>query len=124
MILKPGDQVLCRVKDNVIVSSYSKFDCQSNFEVVAEDEFGWYLYVPPYIHIKYSFKVDSYNYQSLKIDKKFIGENVVKINEIHVESVIRQLVGEVCSKCKEFVRQAEKSGEFFTCWSCRQNPYR
>jgi hypothetical protein len=116
----------CKVKASTIVNPYSSYDEIVTFEIVASDTHGYYLYVPHYYFLKETKKADAFQCRSLGIDKKFIDENVVYIQEKMIAYVHAKQEGVYCKICEEFCRYAEsnqKDGTFI-CFSCRQNPYR
>lgn len=125
--LKPGDRVDCRVKASTIVSPYKNYDEIKTFEIVAKDDHGYYLYVPHYYSLKNTIAADQYRCKKLGIDKKFLNENVVYIQENMICHVQSKLDGLSCSVCREFFPYAEanqEDDETLICFSCRQNPYR
>jgi hypothetical protein len=124
--LKPGDRVDCRVKASTIVSPYKSYDEVKTFEIVAKDDRGYYLYVPHYYVLKGTVVADQYRCKNLGIDKKFLNENIVHIQENMIANVQSKLDGLVCVVCKEFFPYAEpnRGDGTLICYSCRQNPYR
>lgn len=123
--LKPGDRIDCRVKSAAIVSPYHEYDEVMTFEIVASDNYGYYLYVPHYIYIKGCNKADKMQCRHLSIDKKFLDENIVYINATSIARVVYVMDGMSCRHCKEFYPMAEANQEDGTllCYSCRQDPY-
>jgi translation elongation factor P/translation initiation factor 5A len=115
--LKPGDRVDCRVKASTIVSPYRSYDEIKTFEIVAIDDHYYYL--------KDTKVADQYRIKKLGIDKKFLDENIVHIQENMIANVQTTLDGMACKVCKEFYPYAEGNQEDGTliCYSCRQNPY-
>lgn len=124
--LKPGDRVACRIKEAKIVSPYKDHDEIKTFEIVADDKYGYYLYVPPYLHLKGTVKADKWQCQQLGIDKKFLGVDILYIQGDLVAKVVSILDGMCCSNCGEFFAMASPNQEDGTliCYSCRFNPYR
>lgn len=124
--LKPGDRVDCRVKASTIVSPYRSYDEIKTFEVVAIDSHGIWLYIPHYYVLKGTKVADQWTVKNLCIDKRFMGENIIQIQEGMVANVQARLDGIACKICKEFFPYAEGNQEDGTliCYSCRQNPYR
>lgn len=124
--LKPGDRVDCRVKASTIVSPYKSYDEVKTFEIVAKDDRGYYLYVPHYYYLKGTVVADRYRCKNLGIDKKFLNENIVHIQENMIANVQAKLDGLACIVCKEFYPYAEpnRGDGTLICFSCRQNPYR
>lgn len=124
--LKPGDRVDCRVKASTIVSPYRSYDEIKTFEIVAVDGPGYYLYVPHYYLLKGTVVADKYKCKNLNIDKKFLDENIIFIQESMIVNVQSRLDGLSCVLCKEFYPYAEpnRGDGTLICYSCRQNPYR
>jgi hypothetical protein len=123
---KPGDRVDCRVKSATIVSPYKNYDEVKTFEIVAKDDHGYYLYVPHYYPLRGTVVADQYRCKNLGIDKRFLNENIIHIQENMIAHVQSKLDGLVCVGCKEFYPYAaanRKDGTLI-CFSCRQNPYR
>jgi hypothetical protein len=123
--LKPGDRIDCRVKSATIVSPYNSYDEIKTFEIIATDDNGYYLYVPHYYYLKGTGIADSYRCKTLKIDSKFLNENMVYIKENLVAAVQTKLDGMFCKICKEFYPYSEpnqRDGSLI-CFSCRGNPY-
>ena len=123
--LKPGDTISCRVKSALIVSPYRSYDEIKTFTIIASDDHGYYLYVPHYYCLKGCVVADQYRCKKLGIDKKYIGEDIIHIQENMIASVDRKQDGIVCKICREFFPYAAANQEDGTliCFSCRQNPY-
>lgn len=124
--LKPGDRIDCRVKSATIVSPYSSYDEVKTFEIVAKDDGGYYLYVPHYYHLKSTVVADEWRCKNLRIDKKFLGENIIHITDGLIYSVQERLDGLCCKVCREFYQFSEpnQSDGSLICYQCRANPYR
>ncbi len=124
--LKPGDRVDCRVKASTIVSPYKSYDEVKTFEIVAVDDHGCYLYIPHYYPLKGTKIADKHQCKNLKIDKRFLGENIIYIQGNMIAHIHDKLDGMSCAICKEFYRysQANQPDGTLICFSCRQNPYR
>ena|SRR5271157_146437 len=124
--LKVGDTISCRVKSALIVSPYRAYDEIKSFVIVATDEHGYYLFVPHYLLLKNSFVVDKYKIKNLNIDKKYLDENAVYIQENLVASVQARNDGLACKICREFFPYsvANQDDGTLICYACRQNPYR
>ncbi len=122
--LKPGDRVDCRVKEASIVSPYRDYDEIITFEVVAIDKYGYYLFVPAYRSIKGSVVADRYRCKALNIDKRFLDENIVYIQESQIYKISAVLDGARCVKCLEFFPMASPNQGDGTliCWNCRNYP--
>ena len=123
--LKPGDRVNCRVKEGMIVGAYKEYDEIKTFEIVAVGDYGYYLFVPQYYTIKNTIPIDKHRIKRMSIDDRFLGEDMIHVNDNMVCQVIQQLDGMSCAICKEFFPMAEANQEDGTmiCWACRQNPY-
>jgi hypothetical protein len=124
--LKPGDRVDCRIREATIVSPYKDFDEIRTFEIVADDKYGYYLYVPLYIYLKGTVKADKHQCNRLEIDRKFLDADIVYIQENMICRVASILDGMNCSSCREFFAMAGPNQEDGTliCYACRFNPYR
>jgi hypothetical protein len=119
--LKPGDKITCRVKDSLIVSGYAEFDEERTFEIIAADEYGYFVYVPEYVYIKNVTRITQYNIKALDINKKFIECFCIYVHESSISKVHSILDGMTCCKCNEFYNQAEANQEdgSMICWNCR-----
>lgn len=124
--LKPGDRVDCRIKSNIIVGPYKKYDEVRTFEIVSCDSSGYYLYVPVYIILMDSIKADSYLCRTLNINLKFVDEQIVLIAESKICNIHAVLDGMTCVRCKEFYNMAQANQEdgSMICWQCRNYRYR
>lgn len=124
--LSPGDKVDVRIKSSLIISPYMDYDEIKTFEIIAKDKYGYYVYVPPYIYLKDTSTVDSYQCKELHIDPKFIGSEFIYISENVICRINSVLDGISCSRCKEFfhMAQANQPDGTLICWSCKMNPYR
>src|ERR1035437_131030 len=125
--LKPGDRVSCRISLGNIISPYAgDYDQVITFEIVAKDITGCYVFVPSYIYLNGSVKADAYFCNLSKIDRKYIGDNIMYIEESMIYKISFIVDGCICVKCKDFSYQAEPNQEdgSFTCFCCRQNIYR
>lgn len=119
--IKPGDVVLCRIKDGFLVSCYSSFDEERDFQIIGTDEAGHYLYIPDHISIKDTFKIDAYSARVFAIAKQFIDCRAIYISPSYVCSVKSRLDGLSCIICNEFSQYAEANNEdgSLTCFICR-----
>ena len=123
--LKPGDRVDCRIKSATIVSPYKNYDEVRTFEIVAKDDHGYYLYVPHYYLLRNTIIADQYRCKNLGIDKKFLDENIIHIQENMIAHIQFKLDGMSCAVCKEFhpYAAANRENDTLICYGCRQNPY-
>lgn len=124
--LKPGDRIDCRVKSATIVSPYKNYDEVRTFEIVSTDKYGYYLYVPHYYCLKGTVVANNYQCKTLGIDKKFLDENIIYVQDNMIALVHDKLDGLSCKICKEFFGYAASNQPDGTliCFSCRANPYR
>lgn len=124
--LKPGDRVDCKIYANEIVGPYKYYDDIRTFEIIAVDLSGCYLFIPNYILLKNSKKIDTFELKSLNINSKFLGEQFAYISFSFILNIKSFLDGLHCKKCKEFIDMAEPNQPDGTiiCWSCKNNPYR
>jgi hypothetical protein len=123
--LKPGDLVSCCVKQLTIVSPYNDHDEVKIFEIISDDTYGYYLYVPSYICINNTVKADANKCKQLNINLKFLDTDMVYINQSMIFKVNVILNGMPCIKCKEFYSWAEPNQDNGTliCWQCRNYPH-
>ena len=127
--LKAGDRVSCKLRESNVVGPYEAYDDIRTFEVIgidSSDNIGYYLFVPQYVFIKNSKKLDTYSHKSLHINSKFIGEDYILISEKMIYEVSFILNGMSCSNCHLYFEYAESNQENggLLCYSCRQNPFR
>jgi hypothetical protein len=124
--LSPGDIVVCRVREDKIVSAYSDFDGLKEFQILAEDGLEYVVHVKQYDLVKDCYILDPSKAKKLKILNQFIGENVFNITRNYIYKIKEKIDGMNCNRCKDFCSQAQSNCEdgSFTCYSCRQNPYR
>lgn len=124
---KSGDRVDCRVKWNNIVNPYAAdYEEVITFEIISNDEFGYYLFVPCYRIIKDSVTVNSILAKREGINKRFIGEQAIYIQESLIFKISSVLDGLFCACCSDFFDMAESNQPDGTliCFSCRSNPFR
>ena len=124
--LKPGDRVDCRVKQAAIVSPYKDYDEIKTFEIIAIDKYGYYLYVPSYLYLKGAVKADKSQCKHLGIDKRFLDDNMLFIQENLICKISAVVDGMKCARCQDFFSMAEGNQPDGTliCYACRFNPYR
>jgi len=124
--LKPGDTIVCHLKEGRIVSSYAAFDDSQDFQIIATDPSGYYLYIPDHIFVAGTIKIDSYTARSLGIRPQFIDCNMFYIEGTRIVSVRSQLDGCLCARCNEFFPMAEPNQEDGTmlCFLCRTYRWR
>ncbi len=118
-----GDEVVC-VLDHGDDTWCPEFKLQVISLVTGDDYDNNRLlcYVPHYLTIKSSFKLNRYQQDGFEFDTKFVGEQGIFIDDEEVIRHLPALPGEVCSNCKILIQYA--SGTPYMCWSCRENPYR
>lgn len=136
--LKPGDRVDCCVKCNNIVNPYSQdYEEIITFEIIGaslESSYysdyaaraNYFLFVPCYKIIKDSITISSLMAKQNGINKKFIGEETIKIEDNLIAKISSVLDGLFCVHCHEFYEMSAPNQDNGTliCWACRQNPYR
>lgn len=123
--LKVGDRISLKLSGNLVVSPYADYTDIRTFDIVGFDCHNerFYLYVPSYILINNTIKVDNYNYKKLFLETKYIGDEVLSITEADVFQVVSSLDGMFCSECKDFYSYATVAdNNSFICWSCRSIP--
>lgn len=127
VMLKPGDKVDCLVKDNTIVHPYqSSYDFIWTLEIIAAGEYGYYLFIPQYYHLKGSIVATTSRCKAKCINPRFLDEQMAHITENLVYRVSSKLDGMNCSSCGDFVLMGAPNQQdgSLVCYSCRRNPYR
>lgn len=125
--LKPGDRVEVKLRAGEAVSPYSgDYHEIKTFEVVSLDDHGYYLYIPSYVAVKNAVSVDARECRILKIDMRYVGENILYISDSVVYKINSVLDGMTCANCQEFCQFASVNQEdgTFMCWQCRFDPWR
>ena len=129
-----NDIVTCKLRDGYIVGrSGNDFSDTISLKIIGAkymdleaDEYV--VYVPDYdlYRLKTRSRVSSYMCGEFDIEKRFVGDNMTFIRASHVLEVNYHADGEVCDRCDEFFEMAEATERdgTFTCYSCRQNPWR
>jgi hypothetical protein len=122
--LKPGDRIICKIKNSKIAHPQYSFDDEYVFEILVADDAGYYLHVPEYYNIKNMTEITQANYKKLDIPLKYVGSYVTYIFDTHVSSVHYILDGCMCAKCGEFYFYAAPNQENGTliCFTCRNYP--
>lgn len=124
--LKPGDRITCKVKNDVIVSPYAgDHDEVRTFEIIGKDPYGYYLFIPAWMYLRDTASIDQDACDFLQIDDKYIGEEIIYIQESMICRVNSQIDGCACKQCKEFYHMAEPNQKDGTmiCWQCRNYPH-
>jgi hypothetical protein len=125
--LKPGDEVLCRIFENTIVSPYDvTYDETRVFEIIGTDNSGYILFIPHYSLIKGTRRVDSCIKKNYGVNPRYTGDDCIYIQDNFIYKIYNTIDGCFCTRCNEFIRQAEENMEdgTFMCWSCRNYPDR
>jgi hypothetical protein len=125
--LKIGTCIICRLREKTVINPYtSDYDQEASFDIIASDNLGYYLYIPPYTFIKGSVRADSFLLKQLSLNKKYLGDEILYIREGFVYKVKSEVDGCTCDRCKDFFHQAapNQDNDGFLCWSCRADPYR
>jgi hypothetical protein len=122
--LKAGDRVSCRIHQNIIVAKDSKYDNIQTFEVIAADDCGIFLFVPQYIYLQGSSRIDLARCQKLGVRPQFHDEMSIYILDNMVASVRQQMDGMLCKKCLQFFDYATANQDdgSLICFSCRKYP--
>lgn len=124
--LKEGDYVDCRIKDRVIVGPLDLHDEVKTFQIISTDNYGYYLFVPRYIHLDASKTIDIHRCRQLGIEDRYADEQIIYIVEGMIAGASKR-DGMRCERCTDFVLMAaanQADGITFMCWSCRSNKYR
>lgn len=122
----PGDSVVCRVKDNTIVSAYEdKWEQEVVFDIISVYEQGYMIYVPVDMSLKDTVLITKNNYKKFHTDKKFIDSTSYYITDFKIIRIFKKLLGLRCIKCDTFYDMAEPNtpdGKLI-CWSCKKYPF-
>lgn len=121
----PGDQVLCRIKDNVIVSTYNDlFDETQLFDVVGIYDETYILHVPSLLTLKDSIHINYNNHKKYGLESKFIDINVCLTAEHKILRIYYRMDGMCCRVCKDFHPMASPNqfDNTLVCWRCRKYP--
>lgn len=126
--IKPGDQIICCVKEAKLVSPYSVWEEEVDLTVLALDDenSGCFVYVPDYIYLKGTTEINTYNIKALGVPPKYVGCFCLYVSFSKISRVGRRLDGMICDRCKEFHYQADSNQENggFLCFLCRTYRYR
>lgn len=122
----PGDQIVCKIKNNTIVSALSgDWDESRVFEIISNYEEGYIIYIPHLFVLKDSVQLTADNYKKFNADKKFIDSSVYYITDYGIAKIYKKADGMRCIKCSEFYEYAEanQSDGTLVCWNCRKYPF-
>lgn len=124
--LSPGDEVICRIKDNILVSASSAYDEELSFEIISDDLHGYYLYVPASYNLKETAFITTKVAKALGISKKYVGGQTIYANITFIIKSIIKFDGCICIKCHEYFPQAEPNQPdgSMKCFLCRAYRYR
>lgn len=126
MAFAPGDKVVCRIKEGVIVNSYDDdWESEVIFEIICIYEDGYLIYIPTNFFLKDSLTLTKENFKKFNVDKKFIDSEVYYITDYRIVKLHTKIDGMCCAKCGEFSGYAAANREdgTFVCWSCKAYPY-
>ena len=116
----PGDRVVCKIADNMIVSYYNESTETKIFDVICKYEEGYLLYIPSSLFLKDTFLLTAQNYKKYGVDKKFIDATVCVINQFKILKIQDKIDGMCCARCNNFSSMAQANiGDKFYCWTCR-----
>lgn len=115
-----------KVGDSLVINYYNRPDDIDIFIIGKnkknEDEF--LCYVLNDVNISDSFKITCKHLEEFNVHKKYLGTMGVKIYSFtYVKKHIKAPPGCTCTKCNEYVLDAEEI-ENFICYGCKQSPYR
>lgn len=119
--LKAGDRISVKIENNKVVSPYSNYTSIGTFDIIGTDYYSdtYYVYIPHYILLSQTVKIDNYNYKKFDLLPKYIGENILVLHEKFINSIIHEVQGTFCLKCNENYPFANPSNnEDFICKSC------
>lgn len=117
-----GDSVVCRLRDNAIISVYeNEADEEIIFDIIAVYDDSYIIYIPSDRYIVDSIYITKSNYKLFNLEKKFIDCYVCRITEHKVFRVHSKLDGMACCKCKQFYQMAVATQDDNTliCWNCK-----
>jgi len=121
-MVKAGDSVVCRIKNNAIVNIYEDaWQEELIFDVVCTYAEGYLIYVPAVMCLKETIYITKANHIKYNADKRFIDSNTLFITEYNIIRTHNKLDGMRCSVCDEFYGMAEANqpdGKLI-CWSCK-----
>ena len=89
-----------------------------------QGDITYLCYVPSHLYHPEAKKIDQKLAKMYYADTQYVGEKgIVVLSWTPISKFVKARTGATCSICGEFVDYADgKNG--FTCWSCRQDPYR
>ncbi len=127
-----GDQVVCRIFENAIISSMAlEWEEELIFEIIKVDPGNRYtIYIPSDIVIKDAIFLTASNLHYYELNKKFLDSYIYHILDLHILRMYRQQEGYLCARCSyefphaEINRLDENGHGIFVCFLCRTYPYR
>lgn len=122
----PGDQVICRLRDHIIVSVYDdKWDNEEIFDIICLYDEGYLIYVSLDSILKDCIYITANNYKKFAADKKFIDSYVYYITDHKIVRMHKKIDGMCCIKCQTFYGMAapNQSDGTLICWSCSRWPH-
>jgi hypothetical protein len=125
--LAVGDRVVCKVKDNQVVSINGEGATDTQvFDIISLVGSDRYVvYVPYNVSLKNSVYVSAANYKQFGVHKRFIDSYVCVITEHNVFAIHSRVDGMCCTDCGEFYAMAatNRGDGTFACWACRHYPF-
>lgn len=122
-----GDRVVCKVKDNKVVSIYEEDATDTQvFDIISLVGADRYVvYVPYNVNLKNSVYISAINYKQLNVHKRFLDSYVCVITDHNVFAIYSRVDGLCCVDCGEFYPMASfnRGDETFVCWTCRHYPF-
>lgn len=119
---KPGDRVVCRSKDGVIVNHFEEWEEETIFDIACIHSEGYMVCVPQSVYLKDTILLTKDNYSRFSADKKFIGSTVYYITDFRIVRIKSRIDGMCCNVCGTFSGMAEPNQpdeKTFICWGCR-----
>ena len=123
--LAPGDQVICKIKDDRITTSFGAFDFDYVFDIIGYCDYDYIIYVPPTVIVLDSFHLGRSNIKNYEVDKRYIGSSICILKDSYIARVFNKMDGMACISCKTFAKMVEPNmpDKTFICWSCRSYPF-
>lgn len=121
----PGDSVVCRIKDSIIVSAYEdKWEEELVFDIMSMYEEGYMIYIPIDMYLRDCVHLTSSNHKKYNAEKRFIDSDAYYITDYKIIRIHRKLDGIRCMKCDTFCGMAtsNRPDNKLLCWHCSKYP--
>jgi hypothetical protein len=124
--LKVGDEikVLLDSRRN-ITDDKRQYKDIVKLQIIKRKQTSSVCFVPNYIFVKHTKKCNSKLINELDLDNKWLNTDIIIVCDSAIIEVVKRQDGAVCDNCNHFYSYAEyDENEDFTCYLCKQNPYR